>query len=27
VLAKYKHEADSKPDYKDDGVKKKECEG
>ena len=27
VLVKYKHEADSKPDYKDDGVKKKECEG
>ena len=27
VLAKYKHEADSKPDYKDTGVKKHECEG
>jgi len=27
VLAKYKHEVDSKPDYHDDGVKKKECEG
>jgi len=27
VLAKYKHEADGKPDYKGTGVKKHECEG
>ena len=27
VLAKYKHESDSKPDYKDTDVKKHDCEG